>query len=228
MSESYKLIEAWVKGDNDILYILILTDSMFFKYLVSITPSEEELAVTLSPQSFNFTAVPLGPWNISYVRHTKHGYFLESQEFLERPRVGPLWHPHRVDIVDLPGLLPQLYMQKEQKLVTETHKKLVTLPEHMRSNSDTGIALLTMCWQKDEEFTCGHINVIASGCFVEPEKCYGIRDQATRVNNYKCPNCQRIEEEEKRRQEEEKKKKEEEEEEEEKRKREEEAMASVD
>jgi hypothetical protein len=145
MSESFRVIEFWAKGHCEVFYFLILTDRSDFKYLVSVTPPVQDAVILPNHSHLAFDTVPLGDWNIGYLHHTKDGYTLGSQEYLERPAVGPLWYPVTIDILDLPGLIPEHKPEEEEELayITKPHRVTMALPQQVGIDSDKGVAIWT-------------------------------------------------------------------------------------
>ncbi|KAL9111205.1 MAG: hypothetical protein Q9227_004282 [Pyrenula ochraceoflavens] len=123
----------------------ILTQSRIFKYLISPTPPPAANFPDLRGEHLAFQTVPCGDWSVARLALVDDGRLvLRSTENTRFPDAGTLWHPCKMDLVDLPPRLPDSNTEDELQCYGHLGARIVRTPSHL---GDCRTAIAFRLWQ---------------------------------------------------------------------------------
>ncbi|KAI1410439.1 hypothetical protein F5Y13DRAFT_202229 [Hypoxylon sp. FL1857] len=145
MSESFQIIDAFMRLPTDPFYYRILTGSSIIKYLIAVTPPPGITIPDICGECLGFQNIVCGDWNVGNLRLTDDGCFvLESTKKEHLPDVCTPWHHSKIDFLDLPDQIPGSTMEGELQCRNQLVARVVSPPSQL---GDYRAAIAFWLWQ---------------------------------------------------------------------------------
>ncbi|KAF3352002.1 Replication factor C subunit 2 [Verticillium dahliae VDG1] len=129
MSESFEIVDAFMRYPQEPYLYRILTESSVFKYLVSPSAPPGACFPDIRGEFLAFTSVSRGDWTIGRLGPTGDGRLsLSSTENTRLTDVCTPWHASRIDLLDLPSRLSGVDTLDELQCHGQLTARVVTTP----------------------------------------------------------------------------------------------------